>query len=206
MAATIKYKTDWAKCCLCQQQTKENLRTPQQDGYKSVAEHITTFQALNAMPIKLDPTRLDKGDGIEETLIRNKAQYHHLCQLKFSNSKLERAKKRPQSNTTDDQEESKIKVARSSHKPSACFICEEEAPSSTLRQAMTMQLDERLPECAKTLNNGKLLAKLSGGDVVAQEFKYHPRCLTKFYNDEKAALKKQTGHEKTSRYVSHCIL
>ena len=57
-----------------------------------------------------------------------------------------------------------------------------------------MQLDERLHECAKTLNNGKLVAKLSGADVVAQVFKYHPGCLAKLYNDEKAALKKQLHH------------
>ena len=42
---------------------------------------------------------------------------------------------------------------------------------------MTMQLNERLNECAKTLNDGMLLAKLSAGDAVALELKYHPACL-----------------------------
>ena len=49
-----------------------------------------------------------------------------------------------------------------------------------------MQLNERLNECACNLNDGKLLALLSGGDVVALELKYHCSCLTALYNRERA--------------------
>ena len=59
---------------------------------------------------------------------------------------------------------------------------------SDMRQAMTMELDKRLNECAKNLNDGKLLARLSGGDVVAQELKYHRLCLTALYNRERSYL------------------
>ena len=59
-------------------------------------------------------------------------------------------------------------------------------PTSELRQAMTMQLNERLNECARNLNDGKLLALLSGGDVVALELEYHCSCLTALYNRERA--------------------
>ena len=38
-------------------------------------------------------------------------------------------------------------------------------------------------------SDGKLLAKLSGGDVVAQELKYHPACLAALYNRKRAYLK-----------------
>ena len=37
----------------------------------------------------------------------------------------------------------------------------------------------------------KLLAKLSAGDVIAQELKYHPACLVALYNQERACLKVQ---------------
>jgi len=33
---------------------------------------------------------------------------------------------------------------------------------------MTMQVNKRINECAKTLSDRKLLAKLSVGDVIAQ--------------------------------------
>ena len=35
-----------------------------------------------------------------------------------------------------------------------------------------MSLNKRLQECAEALNEGKLLAKLSGRDAIAQELKY----------------------------------
>ena len=57
-----------------------------------------------------------------------------------------------------------------------------------LRQAMTKQLDKWLIECARNLNDEKLLAVLSGGDVIAQELKYHYSCLTALYNKERAYL------------------
>ena len=76
-----------------------------------------------------------------------------------------------------------------------CFLCEKKDPLQDLRHAMTMQLDKRLNECARTLNDGKLLARLSGGDVVAQELKYHRTCLTALYNRERAYLMKQENQE-----------
>ena len=68
------------------------------------------------------------------------------------------------------------------------FLCEKENSTSELRQAMTKQLDKWLIECARNLNDGKLMALLSGGDVVSQELKYHYFCLTALYNKERAYL------------------
>ena len=51
-----------------------------------------------------------------------------------------------------------------------------------------MQLNKRLNECAQHLNDGRLLAILSAGDVVAQELKYHATCLASLYNKEKCHL------------------
>jgi hypothetical protein len=50
---------------------------------------------------------------------------------------------------------------------------------------MTKQLDKLLIECARKLSDGKILAVLNGGDVVAQ---YHYFCLTALYNKERAYL------------------
>lgn len=72
-----------------------------------------------------------------------------------------------------------------------CFICEKKASRTELREAMTMQLNTRLYQCAKTLQDQKLLAKLSVGDVVAQELKYHGTFLTSLHNKERAHLRKQ---------------
>ena len=71
-----------------------------------------------------------------------------------------------------------------------CFICENFFGQSEVREAMTMQLNDRLNQCAQNLQDEKLLAKLSVGDAIAQELKYHAGYLTALYNRERSALKK----------------
>lgn len=72
-----------------------------------------------------------------------------------------------------------LKVRRTSTEMQKCFLCEKVERESELRQAMTMQLNERL-------SDGKLLALFSGGDVVALELKYHCSCLTTLDNRERS--------------------
>ena len=45
------------------------------------------------------------------------------------------------------------------------------------------------------MQDENLIAKLSAGDVVAQEFEYYPTCLTALYNKERAVLNKQKSKE-----------
>ena len=93
--------TNWSKNCLCQLDKKDELKCPntnpaksENDGYTTLARNIPLFHALNALPIKLDPGRLDTGEGIEKTLKDNKAKYHDSCRRLFCNTKLERAQKK----------------------------------------------------------------------------------------------------------------
>ena len=55
---------------------------------------------------------------------------------------------------------------------------------------MSMKINERLNKCAAVLQDENSIAKLSACDVVAQEFEYHPTCLTAVYNKERAVLNK----------------
>ena len=83
------------------------------------------------------------------------------------------------------------------------------------REVMTKVLCSRLNEYAKTLNNGKIVARLSAGDVIAQELEYHKDCLTTLYNSEKChldALRKQKKmkilreRESTHLYILSSLL
>ena len=138
------------------------------------------------MPIAFDPSRLDEGEGVENTLVRNGAKYHNSCRLLFKNTKLERAQqRRAVPSTSGAMDEPRSKRRKSADIPKVeCFFCEEEDDISNLQKGMTKRLNEHLNQCARTLNDGKLLAKLNGGDVVALEVKYHLRCLQKLYNAE----------------------
>lgn len=97
MAETIitVEKTNWERCFICQQVTKEKLSQPSREcdftAYDTFARNVPLFHKINALPVLLSPTRLDEGDGIKSTLTRHRAQYHTSCKLMFNNTKLERA-------------------------------------------------------------------------------------------------------------------
>ena len=57
---------------------------------------------------------------------------------------------------------------------------------------MTLPLHAKLQRCAENLLDDKLLAKLSAGDMVSQEYMYHAACLTGVYNRERAWLNSQS--------------
>ena len=78
-------------------------------------------------------------------------------------------------------------------------LCEVEAQESSLRKAMTLNLNQRLRSCAETLQDRPLLVKLSVGDVIAQDMKYHPACLASLYNRERAVKSKQTAQCKSEK-------
>jgi hypothetical protein len=115
-----KAQTDWDKCCFCQNIKKdEELKAPiadstQQDGYSMLASNLPTFQAMNQMPLIIDPSRLDEGQGIETTLRERGAKYHKSCRLLFNYTKLKRATKRASSSTETTETVIQSKIRRTS--------------------------------------------------------------------------------------------
>ncbi|CAC5423155.1 unnamed protein product [Mytilus coruscus] len=196
--STDSWETDWSKCCLCQEDTVETLKLTA-DGYKMLATNIPKFLEMNSLPIPLDVRRFNNGSGIESTLTTNEAKYNPSCRIKFNNTKLKRAEQRYESTKSIKSEPCSLKFIRRSIDHSdtklkqdivKCFLCDKEAPPSSLRKAMKMKLNDRLKSCAETLQDKQLLAKLSIGDVIAQDLKYHPACLVALYNKERAVKKK----------------
>jgi hypothetical protein len=174
------------------------------DGYCTIASNLPRFQAINELPLMLNPESLDEGDGILETLQRRNAKYHMRCRLMFNNTKLERPSRRAsfsEPSYIDDIQNKALRRRSIEAVESKCFLCEKEVPASTLRQAMTMQLNERLNKCAQTLNDGERLRKFSGGDVVDQEMKYHPTCLVRLYNRQRAAIHQHEQSNKKNVYT-----
>ncbi len=80
----------------------------------------------------------------------------------------------------------KIRLSRSSEPVTkeSCYFCEN--TSEPLRAVSTYQVDSRVQKCALALQDGKLLAKLSAGDMTAQDAKYHPLCLASLYKRAKS--------------------
>ena len=190
-------KTNWNRCVLCQEETGEALQCPAKSkrhdvgaGYSTLAANIVRFSELNKLPILIDLSRLDEGDGIEATFMKHEAKWHKSCHTKFNITKLRRAEKKRVS--PEDSEIAcsppgkKIRLSRSTEPVAkvSCFFCE--GTSEPLRSASTYQLDSRVRKSALALQDGKLLAKLSAGDMMAQDAKYHPLCLASLYKRAKS--------------------
>ena len=192
---TTTQSTDWLKCVLCQVDSKEPLTCPTDTGYNTTAENIDQFNELQCMPVQIDVTRLDHGHGVECTFKEQNAKWHESCYLKFGKSKLERAKERKQKSAEEPTTSKRIFTSSSTgggesdtsthvgSETPVCFFCSKpETAKEKLHEVCTFQLDYRVRKCAQEIQDEALLVKLSTGDLIALEAKYHARCLTNLYN------------------------
>ena len=67
-------------------------------------------------------------------------------------------------------------------KQAHCFFCEKPDIISNLHATTMLEVDKRVRNCAVLLNDNKLIAKLSTGDMIGTEAKYHGKCLVGLYN------------------------
>ena len=58
--------------------------------------------------------------------------------------------------------------------------------------------------CADLVHDNMLLAKLTGGDTIATEAKYHPRCLLNLYYKAGRAAKSSEYKDDMDENLSQC--
>lgn len=193
-----KAHTNWKLCMLCQKDTKETLTRPSlkknediaKCAYTSLAQNLRKFDELGELQ-GLTLGRLDEGQGIEAAMFANNAIYHQSCKLRYNNTKLQRSQKRALAVDINPKDLIALQKRTRSQVPSngdtpvkqmLCFFCEKEAGADGLHEATTFQIDSRVRACARMLEDAELLARLSPGDMVALEAKYHKKCLVALYN------------------------
>ena len=64
-----------------------------------------------------------------------------------------------------------------------CFFWDKKDSDEILHECQTLCLDAFVRKIALEMQNSKLISKLSEGDMVATEAKYHRQCLLKLYNN-----------------------
>ena len=187
--------TDWKKCVICQGDKKEKLSCPADSkrsdvgaGYITLSQDLVAFDTAGCLPKSLSISRINDGDGIETTLKRHRARFHKSCQLEYSKPRLKRATKRKHPDSAESSIEQKLcreQVSRNKSRGMGdhlCLFCEKPSgPSDPLHEAMTKVIGERVKSATKLLDQ-KLLVKVSSGDLVASEARYHSRCLVALYN------------------------
>ena len=95
---------DWSLCAICQQQISEVLKYRLNASLYHIKhfliEYVAGFKELEILPLPL--IRLPENVTVQD-FVQNKAKWHKSCHIKFSQNKLERAKKR---NATETELES----------------------------------------------------------------------------------------------------
>ena len=192
----------WSSSIICQKNSAELLSNPRNNpkksnsgaGYQSISEDLLQFHELGGLPRYVRIEEFDEGDARQATFERQNAKWHKPCRNKYNSMKLEslKSKKRKCEDASNPQNDVQKKVTRSSvevHKgqvPYICFFCNR-SDGKMLHQVSTFWADRRVRDAALFLNDKELLAKLSAGDMIAMEAKYHSQCLANLYNRERAA-------------------
>ena len=167
---------DWTLCVICQQTTSEHVKCllnapgsgDKSVPYESFLNRANAFRELNQLPVPL-------AEGITvNDLTMNKGVWHKSCHFKFSQDRLERAKRKRLSN---GDEHAGIKRARPQYlspEKNVCIFCGDE--SGLLHEFRTLEADSRVRSMATDLQDTALLAKIEGGDLIALDAKYHLAC------------------------------
>ena len=173
---------DWESCIICIK-SDGDLRCPVDslqnnalDAYNKFLEVVEKFHNLNALPIDVK----FEGENLGGLFYHHRSKWHKSCHLKFAASKLNRIKdQRGKKHESDDQRKSRRKLDSCANEES-CIFCSQ--ASGKLHHCATMNLDCDLRRIAKDLQDTTLMAKLSGGDLIAIEAKYHYNCLSSYKN------------------------
>ena len=167
----------WRKCLICQKDTGKKL----------------------CLPEDVNLTRMDDGDGLEQTFVSRTAKFHTACSCKFNKNEIQRATKRKM-HANDEisprtkEQFTRQKLFRKDDIIAHCLFCAEPATySKPLHQAATLDLDTRVRQCAVNLQDQRLLARLSGGDLIAIGAEYNGQCLVSLYTRDRD--KASTSHD-----------
>lgn len=190
--------TDWAKCILCQDKTKEALQCPGNtlrghveygSGYHTLANNILRFNELRCLPTHsdLEIAKLEEGDGIAATSIKRNAKWHETWSNTFNNLKWQQAEKKKVLKTLSFCQLSLYETVLEGR-----YKCQELFFFSfffvtmpqvlDLHHASTFNMGERVRKCPILLQDRVLLAYLSADDLIFQEAVYHSNWLVTLYN------------------------
>ena len=95
--------TNWDICFICQEETRENLRSTT-NGLTTLNEMLIKFSEIDALDFDIGKLINGSPDQLS-SLLENNAKYHHSCNSKYSNRMLERAKSRMKKESGKEREQ-----------------------------------------------------------------------------------------------------
>jgi len=176
----MEVSVDYSLCFICQSTfNTEQLACPL-DGshsgnfsYAPVVQRLERFKQLHCLTDVTHPhLHLITSDELE----KNRGQWHTSCRKKYAQDKLLRAEERLEKLDAD---EPKAKLRRSHFDKALCIFCEA-SKDENLHNMQTLGMDLKLRQMSSALQDDKMLVRLSEGDVIAVEAKYHLTCYTTY--------------------------
>ena len=76
-----------------------------------------------------------------------------------------------------------------------CFFCGESDGKKELHEAATFKLNKNVKKAATLIGDMQLLGRLSSGDMIAQDAKYHTNCLLRLYSRVRACKTDEKNEE-----------
>lgn len=222
LPVVIIMEFDWSKCIICQKDTNEHLRCPlytlrlvdPTNVYKSFLDNVQHFRAIDALPVRL----YFDADETAENFASHSASWHKSCHSKFNKTKLERARKAEKRHSTDITERRLSK--RQAFDAEKCVLCVKGVEEGVLHEVQMFKQDTKIRNMATELNDTEILSRISCGDMIASEAKYHLSCLTKLRNRYRTFIRKQNKTEENTdnkmnecrafieliRYMEECVI
>lgn len=201
------------------------------DGYVTLETDLLGFSTIGCLPRNINVDLLNNGTGIANTMRTNSGRWHKSCRDALNATKLSRAKKRklneelPNTSMLVDLDDvlpdvdltstskvstrSTFTLGQNLNNDPLCFFCNTEAQNELdgngrLWQVRTFTVDARVRQCATILHDHDVLAKLSEGDMIATEARYHSRCLVSYYNRADRLI--DTAHNANDNNVHGVVL
>ena len=113
---------------------------------------------------------MDLSTTTVELLIANRASWYKSYRLKFTTSKLEKAKERQSAKKKRETEKEESPTRRNSKRRQArknnevCGICKKDS-DEILHDFTSLAVDKKIRTMAKELEDFELLSRISGGDL-----------------------------------------
>ena len=137
-----------------------------------------------------------KLDGDGSTLMQHQAKWHKRCHQKCNNAEMKRVKgKRQREESAEnpvDEDLCRPKRRATEREKTLCIFCDTSG-SEPLHEFSTFNANESINQMAADMNDMEMLIKISGGDLVALEAKYHFDCLSKYRNRYRAHVRSLEG-------------
>ena len=154
--------------------------------YQTFLQNVEEFRNLEALPV-------DLSFGPEFTadlFLDEKAKWHRSCHQKFTASRLQQAKDRKRKQDEDEGNLRCLKRQSLEANMPLCIFCGKQN-SEKLHYYATRNAEVFLRTMASEMGHNEMFAKLSSGDLVATEAKYHFSCLTKYRNQYRSYLREK---------------